>query len=254
MVFIEFVFITSENKIQPYPFINPIQTKGRFFMKSQSYSHQDLVRIAKFTPDDFARIRECRQDHTRLGFAYQLAFVRLYHRFPSQQPLEIDDEIVTYASVQLDIPSSRMIPYQEQRRTIINHQKELRSYLGVRRFGEAELEALEAYLFDEASRLEQTSPLLNQAKRFLDDQSILFPSGEVLICINGADPGARRIWMIVVCEVVGPVHEGQTAITRAVGRRHTSASSTRGCQIVEGDRPPVQTRAGTEYASEILTQ
>ena len=32
-------------------------------MKSQSYSHQDLVRIAKFTQDDFARILKCRQDH-----------------------------------------------------------------------------------------------------------------------------------------------------------------------------------------------
>ena len=105
MMLHEFVFITSKNKIQPYPFIKPFEIKGRFSMKSQSYSHQDLVRIAKFTPDDFARIRECRQDHTRLGFAYQLAFIRLYHRFPSQQPLEIDDEIVPYASVQLDIPS-----------------------------------------------------------------------------------------------------------------------------------------------------
>jgi hypothetical protein len=58
----------------------------------------------------------------------------LYHRFPSQQPLEIDDEIVTYVSVQLDISSSKMIPYQEQRQTIVNHQQELRIYLDVRRF------------------------------------------------------------------------------------------------------------------------
>ena len=87
MVILILVFITVNNRIQPYPFINPFEIKGRFFMKSVSYSHQDLVRIAKFTPDDFARIGECRQDDTRLGFAYQLAFVRLYHRFPSQQPL-----------------------------------------------------------------------------------------------------------------------------------------------------------------------
>ncbi|NCF69085.1 MAG: DUF4158 domain-containing protein, partial [Chloroflexi bacterium] len=53
-------------------------------MKLQSFSHQELVRIAQFAPEDLARIGECRQDHTRLGFAYQLAYVRLYHRFPSQ--------------------------------------------------------------------------------------------------------------------------------------------------------------------------
>ena len=149
-------------------------------MKSYTYSHQDLVRLAQFTSDDLARIHECRQEHTRLGFAYQLAFVRLYHRFPIQQPLEMDNEIVTYVSVQLDSPVSLMATYQEQRRTIVNHQKELRVYLGVRRFGEAELDALEAYLFDEACRLEQTGPLLNQARRFLNELSILYPSDEVL--------------------------------------------------------------------------
>jgi len=68
-------------------------------MKSHTYTHQELVRVALFTPDDLARIHGCRQEHTRLGFAYQLAFVRLHHRFPAQQPLEIDDEIVTYVSV-----------------------------------------------------------------------------------------------------------------------------------------------------------
>ncbi len=149
-------------------------------MESHVYTHQDLVRLAQFTPDDLARIGECRQEHTRLGFAYQLAFVRLHHRFPAQQPLEIDDEIVTYVSVQLDIPASLMAAYQEQRRTVVNHQQELRIYLGVRRFGEAELGVLETYLFDEACRLEQTGPLLNQAKRFLNEQSILYPSDEVL--------------------------------------------------------------------------
>ncbi len=70
--------------------------------------------------------------------------------------------------------------YQEQRRTIVNHQQELRLYLGVSRFSEGELGALETYLFDEACRLEQTGLLLTQAKRFLNEHSILYPSDEVL--------------------------------------------------------------------------
>ena len=141
--------------------------------------------MLKLTPDDLARIRECRQVHTRLGFAYQLAYVRLHRRFPPQQPLEIVDEIVTYVSLQLDIPSSAISIYQEQRRTIVTHQQELRGYLSVRRFGEAELDTLEAYLFDEAYRLEQTGPLLTQAKRFLKEQSILYPSEVELTRFSG---------------------------------------------------------------------
>ena len=49
-------------------------------MKSISFSHEDLVRLAQFSGDDLEQIKECRRSHTQLGFAYQLAFVRLYNR------------------------------------------------------------------------------------------------------------------------------------------------------------------------------
>ena len=48
-------------------------------------------------------------------------------------------------------------------------------------FGEEEPDTLEAYLFDEACRLEQTGPLWTQAKRFLKEQSILYPNDEMLL-------------------------------------------------------------------------
>jgi hypothetical protein len=47
MVILLLVFITVNNRIQPYPFINPLEIKGRLFMKSQSFSHQDGVFGAK---------------------------------------------------------------------------------------------------------------------------------------------------------------------------------------------------------------
>jgi Domain of unknown function (DUF4158) len=42
-----------------------------------------------FTPADHAQIALCRGDHNRLGLAYQMAFLRLTGRFPSQHPLEL---------------------------------------------------------------------------------------------------------------------------------------------------------------------
>jgi hypothetical protein len=33
------------------------------------------------------QLGKCRRPHNRLGFAYQVAFVRLFDRFPQQQPL-----------------------------------------------------------------------------------------------------------------------------------------------------------------------
>ena len=48
------------------------------------------------------------------------------------------------------------------------------------RFGEASSNALDQYLFEEACRLEQTGPLLMQAKRFLREANILFPADDTL--------------------------------------------------------------------------
>lgn len=149
-------------------------------MNTPVSSHQELVRRAQLSPKDLQKIHACRQAHTRLGFAYQLAFVRLNHRFPVQQPLEIADEILTYVSVQLDLPSAIIQTYQQQRRTIINHQQEICTYLDLHPFGEAEMVLLKAFLFEEACHLEQTGPLLVQAKQFLKEKGILFPADDTL--------------------------------------------------------------------------
>ena len=43
-----------------------------------------------------------RGPHNRLGFAYQVAFVRVLGRFPQQAPLEIDGEIlIRFVALQL---------------------------------------------------------------------------------------------------------------------------------------------------------
>jgi hypothetical protein len=36
--------------------------------------------------------------HNRLGFAYQVGFVRLFGRFPQQQPFELFEELVCFSA------------------------------------------------------------------------------------------------------------------------------------------------------------
>ena len=48
------------------------------------------------------------------------------------------------------------------------------------RFDDVSSGSLEQYLFQEACRLEQTGPLLMQAKRFLREANILFPADDTL--------------------------------------------------------------------------
>jgi hypothetical protein len=41
---------------------------------------------ASLTEEDFVELGKYRRPYNRLGFAYQAAFVRLFDRFPQQQP------------------------------------------------------------------------------------------------------------------------------------------------------------------------
>ena len=63
-----------------------------------------MIELAKPTGDDLAQIRQCRRSHNQLGFAYQLAFVKVHNRFPLQQPFEADEELLTYVALQLEAP------------------------------------------------------------------------------------------------------------------------------------------------------
>jgi hypothetical protein len=176
-------------------------------MSDMLFSHPELVRIAKFSSGDIERIQQCRHPHTRLGFAYQMAFVRLANRLPAQQPLEIVDEIVSYVSVQLGISPAAIQAYAQQRRTLVNHQQEICDCLCLRRFGDTEVALLEAFLFEEACRLEQTGPLLVQAKSFLKENGILFP----------ADSTLRRL-------IAGQRQQAREHISEAAGFLHRQES------------------------------
>jgi TnpA family transposase len=161
------------------------------------FSHEEIVRQARFSLEDMAEIQKRSQDHTRLGFAYQLAFVRLFYRFPAQQPMGIIDELLVYVSVQLDIPTNKIELYQRRQPTVAEHRIVLLEFLNLRRFGEAETELLEKFLFEEACRLEQTGPLLVQAKQFLKESGILFPADDTLRRLIVTQKQAAREYIYV---------------------------------------------------------
>jgi hypothetical protein len=49
----------------------------------------------------FAQLGKGGRPHNRLGFAYQVAFARLFDRFPQQQPFELLEELVYFSAAQL---------------------------------------------------------------------------------------------------------------------------------------------------------
>jgi hypothetical protein len=93
-----------------------------------------------FSAEDIARIMTCRGEHNRLGFAYQLAFVQSLNRYPAQDLLEIDEGVLTFASLQLRMDIQNGWQYGGRQKTVSEHQDAIRGYLDLRSFSSATTE------------------------------------------------------------------------------------------------------------------
>lgn len=145
------------------------------------YTQEQLLNVARFSKEDIQQINQCRRPFNRLGFGYQLSFVSLENRFPSQYPIEIEDEILSYTSIQLGIPSENIKEYAQRRQTVDSHRERIRAYLGLMNFGDAEKDDMIEFIFQEACRLEATQAILAKTKQYLFENKILKPSEDTLL-------------------------------------------------------------------------
>ena len=102
------------------------------------YPREILVDRVVFTPHDHDLIALCRGAHNRLGFAYQMGFVRLTGRFPAQQPLEILDDLLAFVAHEVALDATLIKEYAQRQATVSAHQEHIRLYLGFRPFGPTE--------------------------------------------------------------------------------------------------------------------
>ena len=149
-------------------------------------SRPRLIRDATFLEADRREIALRRGPHNRLGFAYQVAFVRVLGRFPQQAPLEIDGEILRFAALQLGADAETIHAYERRQQTVSEHQQRIGEYLRLRTFDTAVGERLARFLEDEALRLDRTASLLGRARGWLRDEHVLAPADSVLRRVVGA--------------------------------------------------------------------
>jgi len=150
------------------------------------FSRRQLSQKASLTTADLTEVLRCRRDHNRLGFAYQLGFVRLHGRFPTQMPqFERNDELVTFTAIQLGIDPSEFDGYAKRRETIAEHQEKIRDYEGLKRWSVDCLPILEAFVLEQACRLEHATRLQAKAREFLRDHGILLPADSTLVRVVG---------------------------------------------------------------------
>ena len=157
-------------------------------------SRPRLVRDATFLEADRREIALRRGSHNRLGFAYQVAFVRVLGRFPRQAPLEVDGEILRFAALQLGADAETIHAYARRQQTVSAHQRRIGQYLRLRTFDTAAGERLARFLEDEALRLDRTGSLLARARGWLRDEHVLAPADSALRrAVGGARQKARAL-------------------------------------------------------------
>ena len=148
-------------------------------------SRSQLIHDSSLTQTDLAKIAQCRGDPQRLGFAYQLGFVRVFQRFPVQQPLEICEELLSFIALQTGIDGDRLSDYASWQQGVSRHQIRIQEYLGLRSFDPDQARGLEQFLYEESCRLEQTAALLARAREYLKQERTVFPAESVLRRIIG---------------------------------------------------------------------
>ena len=154
-------------------------------MRRRKYTRKQLAEKASLADLDLVEVERCRGDHNRLGFAYQIGFVKLLNRFPAQRPLEVIDELNIFTGIQLGLDHGCIERYKHRRGTVGEHQERIRKHLNLRRFGPEETRALGEFIFEESYRLEQTAALQSRAEEFLKARGILLPADYALARIIG---------------------------------------------------------------------
>jgi len=137
-----------------------------------------LIECGKFSPADLEKIKSYRGNHNKLGFAYQIIYVRLFNYFPKQRPFEISEEILSFAAMQIGIDKKQFLAYLKHRQYISRHQEHIRDYLRLTPFiisGE-----LIEFIFQSTLRIDQITLLLAEVKKFLKNNKILYPSDDTL--------------------------------------------------------------------------
>ena len=112
-------------------------------MRDKAFSRQSLIEYGRLNQLDIVQINQCRGKHNKLGFAYQLIFVKLLNHFPQLTPFEIVEEIAIYSAAQLVIDLEEIQLYQKNTTKIAEHRKQIISYLKVTKFNDTKQNQLE---------------------------------------------------------------------------------------------------------------
>ena len=137
---------------------------------------QEIITLGKLTSEEIRLVLTRKTAVNRLGFTYQLIFVKIHNYFPKQSPFEIEMTIVNYAAAQISLPNQLITDYQDKLRVIRSHQGIIKAALGLQDFNEDNQTLIECYITHQAEQTDQVSLLVPKLQCYLKENHILQPA------------------------------------------------------------------------------
>lgn len=123
--------------------------KDRFNRFPETIPHEDFVAFLLLTKPDLELVRQCREEHTRLGFALQLCALRFLGFVPDELS-STPTVVVEFVAEQLQVSPGSLFPYGQRPATRTAHFQQILRYLGFRKPTADDLQQLSQWLLARA--------------------------------------------------------------------------------------------------------
>ncbi|MCX0362324.1 DUF4158 domain-containing protein [Clostridium perfringens] len=119
-----------------------------------------------FSKEDLEIIMKHRKEKNQLGFAIQVALLR-YPGWSYTSFKYIPENVIKYIAKQVGTVPKALKYYEKRENTIWNHLQEIRSHYGLNLFNSEIYEKTKLYLFNIATKNDDTLILMNRAIDYL---------------------------------------------------------------------------------------
>lgn len=140
---------------------------------------EDISAYFTLSEADKAVIPKATNEANRIGFAVQLGILR-YLGFCPDDLSTVPASVIRYVAGQLGVPPETVALYGGREQTRTDHLREIQRYLGFRKAGTPELNALSSWLVGQALEHDQPKFLLRAACEKLQQEQVVRPGISIL--------------------------------------------------------------------------
>jgi TnpA family transposase len=159
-----------------------------------SINQEQATKACEFGLSDLQLIHNCRGNHNKLGYGYQLAFVRFFNRFPNRSDDKIQntnvqselqnqlqsnlqtDILLTQVASKLELQPSEITKYYQRQATISTHKQSIIGHLKLKAWNDKAYKVVVTHLEDQTNFNLSIAILVQKVEQLLVEIKVLAPA------------------------------------------------------------------------------